>query len=137
MLWPRVKEKGENNNTLPYLARNEKFRLYGFLVYNAVIFHVYNPAVVSRERAFLEVGSPATVAWFAPCRADQLFLGVRETSRSYLQRPSCRREVSLLRRKTPLEKKAYGCVTVITSPLPELVCPGHSGLEKMAGVLSQ
>lgn len=44
-----------------------------------------NSAAVSEESAFLEVGSPATVAWFAPCQADQLFLGVSETSRSYLQ----------------------------------------------------
>lgn len=55
MLCPRAKEKGENKNRTTYVARNEKFGPYGFLVYHAEIFHVCNSAMVSLERTFQEV----------------------------------------------------------------------------------
>lgn len=82
------------------------------------------------------------MAWFAPHQTNRLFLDFWETSGSYLQHLHCapRRE-GLNQQKNCCGQKAHGCVTAVTkeapSPLPALMCPGPSGLEKAAGALSQ
>lgn len=142
MLCPRAKDKGKNR--APYLARKEKFRLYEFLVYNhfsCLIQLQYQKRVLFWRWGVQPLWPGLLHARLINCFLVSLKLqGPTSKASTMTPKNSIQKGGLTPQKKNPSGKRVYGCITNHQrnpSPLPKLVCPGHSSLEKIGGVLLQ